>query len=233
MRFHVVRDPQARPAAYRTLIGAAARNRTVTFGFLAVAASGLVITACGSQVAPGAASSSTSTADTTTSPSSPSAAGAGACTTTQLKIRLTNTTALAGQAGGYLKFTNDSGTSCRMSGWPTVTGLTAAGQATRLRHMQSSMFGAWHYTPPPPVVTLKPGDSAYAIVAADDKPAGSNTRCPAPYARLRVSPPGDSKNVTISAWLPGAASYLPSCASANGSPTAGTSTITTLSSLPH
>jgi hypothetical protein len=233
MRFHVVRDPQARPAAYRKLIGAAARDRMVTFGFLAVAACGLVITACGSQVAPGAASSSTSSADTTMSPSSPSAAGTSACTATQLKISLTNTTALAGQAGGYLKFSNDSGTPCRMSGWPTVTGLTAAGQATRLRHLQSSMFGAWQYTAPPLVVTLKPGDSAYAIVAADDRPAGDSTRCPAPYAHLRVSPPGDSKNVTISAWLPGAASYLPSCTSANGSPTAGTSTITTLSSLPH
>jgi hypothetical protein len=114
-----------------------------------------------------------------------------------------------------------------------VTGLTATGQATRLRHMQLSMFGAWHYSAPPPVVALQPGDSAYAIVAADDKPAGSSTRCPASYTRLRVSPPGDSGSVTISAWLPGAGSYLPSCASANGSPTAGTSTITTLSSLPH
>ena len=233
MRFHVVHDPQARPAAYRKLTGAAVRDRTVTFGVLAVAACGLVITACGSQVAPGAASSATSSADTTMSPSSPSAAGTGACITTQLKISLTNTSALAGQAGGYLKFTNDSGTPCRMSGWPTVTGLTATGQATRLRHMQSSMFGAWHYSAPPPVVTLQPGDSAYAIVAADDKPAGGNARCPAPYARLRVSPPGNSGHVTISAWLPGAVSYLPSCTSANGSPTAGTSTITTFSNLPH
>ncbi|MFI5082183.1 MAG: DUF4232 domain-containing protein, partial [Streptosporangiales bacterium] len=173
-------DPQARPAAYRKLTRAAGRDRTVTFGVLAVAAAGLVITACGSQAAPGAASSATSSADTTMSPSSPSAAGT--CITTQLKISLTNTSALAGQAGGYLMFTNDSGTPCRMSGWPTVTGLTATGQATRLRHMQSSMFGAWHYTAPPPVVTLKPGGSAYAIVAADDKPAGGNTRCPAPYA---------------------------------------------------
>jgi hypothetical protein len=150
-----------------------------------------------------------------------------------LKIGLTNTGALAGQAGGYLKFTNDSSTPCRMSGWPAVVGLTATGQATRLRRMQSSMFGAWHYSAPPPVVTLQPGDSAYAIVAAADKPAGGNARCPAPYARLRVSPPGDSGHVTISAWLPGAVSYLPSCTSANGSPTAGTSTITTFSSLPH
>jgi Domain of unknown function (DUF4232) len=231
MRFHVVRDPKARPAAYRVLTRAAARDRTVTFGVLAVAACGLVITACGSQNPSGAASSATSSAGTTMSPGSPSAVDA--CVTAQLKISLTNTGALAGQAGGYLKFTNDSRTPCRMSGWPAVTGLTATGQATRLRHMQSSMFGAWHYTAPPPVVTLQPGDSAYAIVAADDKPAGDNTRCPAPYARLWVSSPGDSGHVTISAWLPGAVSYLPACASADGSPTAGTSTITTLSSLPH
>jgi hypothetical protein len=201
----------------------------VTLGVSAVVACGLVITACGSQNAPGAASS----ADTTGSPNSPSAAGLSACVTAQLKISLTHTGALAGQAGGYLKFTNTSGTPCRMSGWPAVIGLTATGQATRLRRMQSTMFGAWHYSAPLPVVALRPGDSAYAIVAADDKPAGTSTRCPAPYARLRVSPPGDSRNVTISAWLPGAVSYLPSCKSANGSPTAGTSTITTFSSLPH
>lgn len=235
MRFHVVRDPQTRPTTYRKLTRAAVRDRSVTFGFLAVAACGLGITACASQAAPGAASASsaTSPANNTTSPSSASAADTGACVTSQLKISLTNTGALAGQAGGYLKFTNNSGTPCRMTGWPAVTGLTATGQATRLRHMQLSMFGAWHYSAPPPVVALQPGDSAYAIVAADDKPAGSSTRCPASYTRLRVSPPGDSGNVTISAWLPGAGSYLPSCASANGSPTAGTSTITTLSSLPH
>jgi hypothetical protein len=224
MRFHVVRD------------------RSVTFAFLAVAACGLGITACASQAAPGAASSSsatspanntTSPANNTTSPSSASAADTGACVTSQLKISLTNTSALAGQAGGYLKFTNNSGTPCRMTGWPAVTGLTAKGQATRLRHLQSSMFGAWHYSAPPPVVALQPGHSAYAIVAADDKPAGSSTHCPAPYTRLRVGAPGGSGNVTISAWLPGASTYLPSCASASGSPTAGTSTITTLSSLPH
>jgi Protein of unknown function (DUF4232) len=233
MRFHIVRDPRTRPTTYRKPTRAAVRDRSVTFGFLAVAACGLGITACASQAVPGAASSATSPANNTTSPSSASAADTGACVTSQLKISLTNTGALAGQAGGYLKFTNNSGTPCRMTGWPAVTGLTAKGQATRLRHLQLSMFGAWHYSAPPPVVTLQPGDSAYAVVAADDKPAGNSTRCPAPYARLRVSPPGDSGNVTISAWLPGAGSYLPSCASANGSQTAGTSTITTLSSLPH
>jgi hypothetical protein len=233
MRFQVVSDPRARSAAYRGLTRAAARGRTATMGALAAAACGLVMTACGSQSSPGAASSAASSTPAATSPGSPSPASIDACVTSQLKISIIDTGALAGQAGGYLRFTNDSRTLCRMSGWPAVTGLTATGKGTRLRNLQSTMFGAWHYTSPPPVVTLRPGDSAYAVVAADDHPAGGNTHCPAPYVLLRVSPPGDPGSVTISARLPGAGSYLPSCTSANGSPTAGTSAITTLSSLPH
>jgi hypothetical protein len=120
-----------------------------------------------------------------------------------------------------------------MTGWPVVTGLTAAGTATALRHAQSTMFGAWQYTAPPPIVILQSGNSAYAVVAADEHPAGGNARCPAPYVRLRVSPPGGSGSVIVSAWLPGAGSYLPACESADGSPTAETSTVTSLSSLPH
>jgi hypothetical protein len=229
MRFQVVSDPRARSASRRGLTRAAARGRTATVTAVAAAACGLVMTACGSQGSPAAASSATSS----TSPGSPSAASADACATSQLKISIVDTGALAGQAGGYLKFTNDSHTACRMSDWPAVTGVTAAGKATRLRNLQSTMFGAWHYAAPPPVITVPPGASAYAVVAADDHPAGSSTRCPAPYVRLRVSPPGGSGHVTISAWLPGARSYLPSCPSAKGSPTAGASTITSLSSLPH
>jgi len=229
MRFQVVSDPRARSAASRGLTRAAARGRTAAISALVAAACGLAMTACGSQSSPGAASS----APAATPPGSPTPASIDACVTSQLKISIIDTGALAGQAGGYLKFTNVSHTLCHMSSWPVVTGLTATGTATRLRSLQSTMFGAWHYTTPPPVVALRPGDSAYAIVAADDHPAGGSTHCPAPYVRLRVSPPGDSGSVTISARLPGADSYLPSCTSASGSPTAGTSAITTLSSLPH
>ena len=240
MRFHAIGNPRARLAADCGLTRTALRGRTVTLGLLAVPTCALAMTACGSQNPPGMASSSTSAAaspaGTPTSPASPAGtpklpSAVGACVTPELEISLIHTTAVAGQAGGYLKFTNDSGAPCRMSGWPAVTGLTATRHATRLRHIQSSMFAAWHYTSPPPAVTLQPGHSAYAIVAADDKPAGGNARCPAPYVRLRASPPGDSGTVTISGWLPGAASYLPACTSADGAPTAGTSTITTLSSL--
>jgi hypothetical protein len=243
LKFHPVRDARDRLAGCHWPTGAAARSSTATLGVLAVAACGLAMTACGSQnlssttsstsATSATASAAASSGDTPTATSSSPVSAGGNCVTSQLRISLVNTGALAGQAGGYLKFTNDTGTPCRISGWPSVTGLTAIGQATPLRRLQSSMFGAWHYTAPPAVITLTAGDSAYAVVAADDKPAGSNTACPAPYVHLRVSAPGDSRTVTISAWLPGAVSYLPACTSADGSPTAGTSAITTLSNLPH
>jgi uncharacterized protein YceK len=201
---------------------------------LAVVASGLALAGCGTV-------SSSSTASTGGTPSSTSGAatpasspaGSDACTTTQLKVTVTHTGALGGQAGAYLRFTNDGAATCQMNGWPAVVALTAAGQATTLKHAQSTMYGAWHVPTPLPVVKLQPGASAYAVVASDDEPAGTATSCPAPYVRLRVSPPGGSTGVTVSAWLPGARTYLPACTAVNGEPTGEISAITSLASLPH
>jgi hypothetical protein len=119
-----------------------------------------------------------------------------------------------------------------MDGWPGVVALTAAGHATTLKHAQSTMYGAWQAPAQLPVVKLQPGESAYAVVAADDQPTG-NGNCPAPYVHLRVTPPGSSADVVVTAWLPGARTYLPACTSISGTPTAEISAITPLSSLPH
>jgi len=230
--------------------GSASRAAARTAGGTAVvvAACGLVLAACGSVPAPGSAPaasgtpSAPGTASASGTPSapaaSPSAAGSSpgglaACATAQLKVGLTNTGALGGQAGGYLRFTNDGQGACQLDGWPAVVAVTAAGQATALRHAQSTMYGAWQAPSPLPAVTLQPGGSAYAVVAAADQPAGSAASCPAPYVRLRVAPPGGSGGVVVSAWLPGARSYLPSCAAINGSTTGEVSAITSLSALPH
>jgi hypothetical protein len=236
MRFQRICEPTARPAARDRLI--AGRGRAAVTGVLAVAACGLVVTACGSQASTGASPTATSPASAK-SPDSSSAASessstavATECPASQLSVTLTDTGAVGGQAGGYLKFTDGGRTSCRMTGWPVVVALTAAGQATSAQHAESTMFGAWRYAAPLPVVVLRPGDSAYAVVAASDEPAGRGTHCPEPYVRLRVGPPGHPGRVTISAWLPGARSYLPSCTAIDGSPTAVISAITTLSHLP-
>jgi Protein of unknown function (DUF4232) len=208
---------------------------------LAVAASGLALAGCGTLGSSSTASTGNSPSGTPSStPSSTagatpasSAASSDACTTTQLKVTVTHTGALGGQAGAYLRFTNDGSATCQLNGWPTVVALTAAGQATTLEHAQSTMYGAWHVPTPLPVVKLQPGASAYAVVASDDQPVGSATSCPAPYVRLRVSPPGSPAAVTVSAWLPGARSYLPACTAVNGAPTGEISAITSLASLPH
>jgi hypothetical protein len=203
-----------------------------------VAACALLVAACGdvSTSDPASTGSTPSSPAAASTPSSPAAAtspaGTDACTSAQLQVRLTHTGALGGQAGGYLRFTNDSTTACQIEGWPAVIALTAAGKATTLKHAQSTMYGAWHVPAPLPVIKLQPGDSAYAVVAADDQPAGAAS-CPAPYVRLRISPPGSSASVVISAWLPGAGTDLPACAAVNGSPTGEISAVTPLSSLPQ
>jgi hypothetical protein len=165
-------------------------------------------------------------------PSPSQGAATDACGTSQLKVSLTNSGALGGQAGGYLKFTNDGATACQLTGWPSVVALTSADQGTTLKHAQSTMYGAWQAPAQLPTLKLAPGDSAYAVVAADDQPAG-NGSCPAPFMHLRVTPPGSSASVVVTAYLPGARTYLPACTTVSGAPSAEISAITPLSSLAH
>jgi hypothetical protein len=223
MRFLAVHDPVRRVAA------PAARAAAAT------AACALALAACGSVPAtgsPAGAGSSPAPADSGATARATGGTAAAFCAASQLKVVMTHTGALGGQAGGYLRFTNEGTTACQLDGWPVVVALTASGRATMLKHARSTMYGTWHVPSPLPQVRLAPGDSAYAVVAADDQPAGS-AACPAPYVRLRVGPPGRPAALVVSAWLPGARSYLPACPSAAGTPTGEISAITSLSGLPH
>ncbi len=205
---------------------------------LGAAGCAVLLAACGS-TAPSASPASPAAPAPSSAParSAPAAATgsapAAACAGSRLSITLTHTGALGGQAGGYLEFTNRGTADCELSGWPAVTGVTRSGAAAALARAHSTMFGAWRYSSPPPVLTLAPGASGYAVVAADDNPAGSAASCPAPYTELRVAPPGSGPVTTVSAWLPGADSYLPTCPSAAGRPTDEVSDIVPLSSLPR
>ncbi|MBO0803654.1 MAG: DUF4232 domain-containing protein [Nocardiopsaceae bacterium] len=181
------------------------------------------------------ASGSGSPAPVASASRSSASPGSSTCKASSLDISITHSGSVTGQVGGYLTFTNKGSGSCQLSGWPDVTGIPKSGgrgQASKLAHAQSTMFGAWQYTSPMPVVTLAPGKSAYAVVAASDQPVGSATSCPAPYASLRVTAPGSSTPTTVSAWLPGANTDLPSCPNATGKSSAEISDIVPPSSLP-
>jgi hypothetical protein len=199
----------------------------------------VAVAACGT-VSPGGTSSSGGTLSAASAGSapatqsgSPAAAASGrTCGTGQLAVTLTNTGELGGQAGGYLQFTNNASAPCQLTGFPVVSGLTAGGQATTLKDAQSTMYGAWIAPSPLPVLTIAPGGSVYAVVAATDHPVGSGS-CGPPYTQLRVTAPGTASPVVVSGWLPGAGTYLPSCPSASGSSTAEVSAVTPLSGLAH
>jgi Protein of unknown function (DUF4232) len=238
MRFSAVHDC-VRPAAARAARpfpvtpSPATPARALALAACALAACALALAACGSVTAPGGTPGApTSPARTGAATTAPSGSATAACTPSQLAVGMTHTGALGGQAGGYLRFTNDGATACQMNGWPAVVALTASGHSTTLKHAQSTMYGAWQAPTRLPVVRLAPGGSAYAVVAADDQAAG-NGACPAPYVRLRVGPPGSPAGQVVSAWLPGAGSYLPACTSATGAPTGEISAITPLAALPH
>jgi hypothetical protein len=135
-----------------------------------------------------------------------------------------------GQSGGYLTFTNSSGTDCTLSGWPQVTG-TQSGSTVTFGHATSTMFGAWILSLPMPVTTLSPGQSAYAVAAGGNTPVGTATSCPS-VTQLNVSLPDSSAVSTISASL-GGNLYLPDCATINGNPSLVISDIVPLTDLAH
>jgi hypothetical protein len=81
----------------------------------------------------------------------------------------------------------------------------------QLQPATNTMLGGWSYSKPVPVLILQPEQSAYAVVEGTDNPVGAATKCPAPFTKLKVVPPGNSAGAVISAWLPYADAYLPTC----------------------
>jgi hypothetical protein len=133
------------------------------------------------------------------------------CTTSQLEIRLIHPGAAGGTAGGYIAFTNRASAPCRLTGWPTLVAVAASGKTTTAVHRRSTMFGPRPTIKGVPVVTLGYGRRADAVFTVGDRPGPGRATCPPPYRRLRVTPPGNSRSVLLSAWLSGYGHFLPAC----------------------
>lgn len=150
-------------------------------------------------------------------PSSGSDAGTPVCRTPRLRITLARSAAAGPIVGGYIGFINESGTACHLTGWPALVALTAAGTSATASHVRTTGFGP--NITAVPVVVLEPGTLAEAAFAGNEVSgpcAGSSF--PPPYRRLRVTPPGGTGNVVISAWLPDLGTYLPACGGIEVSP---------------
>jgi hypothetical protein len=133
------------------------------------------------------------------------------CRPSQLKITMGHSFAGLGTAGANIRFIKHSGGSCKLHGWPTLIAEPAApGSAHTHAQDRPGMDFADVGKVGVPTVILKPNQLADAIFeAADGSPSG--TPCGPAYRTLRVTPPGYTKSVTLSAWIPYLGRFLPSC----------------------
>lgn len=135
--------------------------------------------------------------------------GSHACRTSQLKIATINSGAGMAKAWAYIGFTNESPSGCELAGWPTLVAITKTGEASTARDVvPPSAFPATTSKIPAPIVKLAPGRRADVVFLAAD---GAATRCPPSFRRLRVTPPGNTQSVLLSAWVCYLGAYLPNC----------------------
>lgn len=136
---------------------------------------------------------STAPNSTAPSPASTGAAEAGAaCGTSQLGVRQTEGQGAAGTEYSGITFTNRSGSTCTLQGYPGVSLLDAQrrqmGQPATRVHASD------------PVVVLAPGQSATASFSVSPAACASSS-LPAKSAYLRVFPPGQRADVVVTAQV--------------------------------
>lgn len=176
------------------------------FAATAVAAIPVVLAASACASAPSLPASSSA------SPPPPASAP---CRTSELKISLGPGGVAAGTWAALLEFTNTGNAPCTMTGWPGVAGITSSGTASPAKNRSDAMDGL--NATGTPHVTLQPGGKAGIDISGTDN-AASGGNCPAPYPKLRVSAPGDSTTVTVTATTSALSTGLPSCSPLAASP---------------
>src|SRR4051812_32400546 len=146
-------------------------------------AAGSTTTVTASPSAPAASSSNTPAAE---APSSSSAAGSTACATSALQVKLGASDGYAGGVYQAVDFTNTSGSSCTLTGYPGVSLVSGPSHRQIGLAAKRSTAGA-----PAATVTLGPGEVASAVVQIVDALNFPSSACsPAKAADLKVFPPG-------------------------------------------
>lgn len=124
---------------------------------------------------------------------------AAACPAAHLSVSAHGYGVAGGQFDQTFTFTNRSDATCRLTGWPAVAVLDAAGQPRSVRTERVRQD-----TPPQPassIVTLKPHGTASFDVYGADWDALHNRACPYTSA-VAVTPPGSVAHLTVRVHFP-------------------------------
>jgi hypothetical protein len=170
-----------------------AARKATAMAALAVAAG--LIAGCGSSSSPSAQPTATVTV-TVTAPAAPATspappAGPASCPTTALTASLGPGNGAAGSSYYPIEFTNASGATCSLYGYPGVSFVTASG-------IQVGAAAAEDPTFPRMLVTLTPGSTVHAELRITDAQNYPPSTCdPVTAHQLRIFPPGQTSALYI------------------------------------
>lgn len=108
-----------------------------------------------------------------------------------------------GHVGAPVLFRNTGNAACHLQGYPGVAALDDSGrQAAQAERTPQGYLGGLPFGTSPPVVELASGETASALVEADNIPTPPATSCVS-YPSLWVTPPDDTRSVKVALSLPG------------------------------
>ncbi|WP_042420893.1 DUF4232 domain-containing protein [Streptacidiphilus anmyonensis] len=131
--------------------------------------------------------------------------GLAACTGSQVTVGVGTGGAATGHLEVALLFTNVSGKSCTLYGYPGVAGLDSGGhqvvQATRT--LRGFTGGLAQGATAPSTITVPANGRVSAMLEWTDVPEGNATSCPT-YDGVLVTPPGTKTSTRLASLQPNA-----------------------------
>jgi Protein of unknown function (DUF4232) len=153
-------------------------------------------TAAASPTAAGTASSSGNTPAVASPSSATAAAGPAACPASSLRVKQGVAQGYAGGVYQVIDFTNTSGSTCTLYGYPGVSLVSGP------PYMQIGLAAKRSTSTPRKLVTLAPGATANALLQIVDALNHPTASCgPAKATALKIYPP----NQTVPVYLPNTA----------------------------
>jgi hypothetical protein len=139
------------------------------------------------------------------------------CAFAQLRITVGHSFAADQVAGANIRFMNRSSRACWLHGWPTLIFTDSQGKPMQAREAPDRAFADVKHIGDP-VVLLRPKQRADAVFDGADGPISGRGTCGAGFRAISVTPPGDSRHATVSAWIEWLGAYMPPCSQIRVSP---------------
>jgi|ERR1700730_11766908 len=160
-----------------------------------LAASLLLLAACGQQASGASSSPSANTRATASAEATPT--GVPRCPTQQLDISQADYQGAAGNARSIFRIVNRSASSCLLQGYPGVELVDPNGHhvADAARSL-TSFFG--DYPPPHAVVVAAGANTTFDLTWVQNDPCTSGVRAWRPAA-FKITPPDDFDSATVNA----------------------------------